>query len=217
VLATLLTLREILWPSSYRLCLFGLTPATAHEMLPPPEALEAHIASASEVQALQADGWLELDCAQRLARGDRCLVQRWDGRIAGLGWLATRPKVKLGPGIPLQLPTDAGYTYRSWTHPEFRGHGLQARRALAFLRLVQQEGRGRLMLFAQQTKFDSRKGVRKAGYERIGWIDVRERGGVASWRLRISDPAWSAVVPQSGERGQCAVEEDVPDAPRQRA
>jgi hypothetical protein len=210
-------LREILWPSTYRLYLFGLSPATAQAMPPPPEALESHIASASEVQALQADGWLEVDCGPRLARGDRCIVQLWDGRVAGLGWLATRPKVELGPGIPLQLPPDAGYTYRSWTHPEFRGHGLQARRALAFLKLVQQEGRGRLMLFAHRTKFGSRKGVRKAGYRRIGSIDVRERGGVASWRLRITDPAWSTVVPPSGGRGECLVEAEVLDAPRQRA
>lgn len=199
LLATLLLIREAVWPASYRLCLFGLTPGDARLLPPLPEALEDRVASRQEVESLRGQGQLSPGSIERFERGDRCLLQFISGRLAGLGWLATRPEVELGPSVRLRVPDDAGYSYRSWTDPEYRGRGLQARRALSFLRMVQAEGRGRLLLFVQRASFESLKGVRKAGYRPIGWIDVRERPGSIRWRITISDPAWSEVIPEGAD------------------
>jgi len=72
---------------------------------------------------------------------------------------------------------------------------LQAHRALSFLRLVHGDGRRRLLLFVEWTKFESLKGVRKAGYAPIGWIDVRRHGAMPTWQITLTDPEWSGIVP----------------------
>ena len=73
-------------------------------------------------------------------RGSRCLLQTIDQRLVGVVWISTAPVVELHPGVCLSLPSDAVYTFRTWTNPAYRGHGLQGRRHLAALAMVRGDG-----------------------------------------------------------------------------
>ena len=153
--------------------------------------VECHFASRDEAAALPAK-LLKRDSLALLDRGDRCLVQTIDGRLAGVVWASTGPVVDLHPGLRLGIPPDVVYTYRTWTAPEFRGLGLQGRRHLAVLGALRGEGRSRLLCFSETTNLASLHGVRKSGCEPIGRIRARKAGDARAV-LRITAPSWSGV------------------------
>jgi GNAT superfamily N-acetyltransferase len=158
-----------------------------------PASAPCHQATLQEIEALVAEGHQEPEAFAIFALGDPCLVQTLDGRFAGLAWLSLRPVVELLPGVSLEVPPDAVYSYRSWTHPAFRGRGLQSLRHRAILDFARPHGRHRLLAFVRSTNFESLKGVRKSGCKPVGSVEVKTRGEHVSFEVTITDPAWSAV------------------------
>jgi GNAT superfamily N-acetyltransferase len=158
-----------------------------------PRSARCHRATREEIETFVAEGHQEAEALAIFALGDPCLVQTVDERLAGVAWLCLRPEVELVPGVMLAVPADAVYSYRSWTHPDFRGRGLQSLRHRAILDFARPHGRRRLFLYVRSTNYESRKGVLKSGCKPIGRVRVTEGREGVSYTVTITDPAWSAV------------------------
>jgi GNAT superfamily N-acetyltransferase len=194
--AVLSVLESQLMPSQVVLHLVGLA---LRDLEGKGESLRSmapcHRATRAEVEDLVAQAYEEPEAMSCFELGDPCLVQTVDGRFAGLVWLSTRPVVELLPGVRLRVPEDAVYSYKTWTHPDFRGHSLQSLRHRAILDFVREQGRNRLFAFVKSTNFASLKGVRKSGCRPIGRVRVTTRPDGVSFTVSITDPAWSGVGP----------------------
>jgi GNAT superfamily N-acetyltransferase len=180
-------------PGSLTLQLFGLTtpaPSPLHDI---PMPVQSCLATREEVERLVEEGRQEPSALAVFALGDRCLLQKIGGRLAGLVWMSTRPEVELMWGARLLLPADAVYSYRTWTDPRFRGRRLQARRHRAVLELARSHGRTRLLCFVGSTNFSSLNGVRHSGCSCIGTVRIQRRRDRVQVTLRITDSAWREV------------------------
>jgi ribosomal protein S18 acetylase RimI-like enzyme len=172
--------------------LFGLS--HPHVLPEPTVSTEGHCFRLATDQDVSASNgvWTPRD-VDAIRRGDRCLMH-WDGdRLAGYTWAAGGSLVYLIHGVHLNLPDDAAYIYKAYTAPEYRGRGFQGQRTLELLRLLQADGRRRLFAYAERENFDSRKGMRKAGYEQVGSMTIARRRGEIRVILRISNAFWSDV------------------------
>jgi hypothetical protein len=181
-----------LFPNTRNLVLFGLTQPMPMRDERFAGRVEHRFAARAEVERLPHEH-LRPDSLPLFDRGDRCLLQSIGGRLAGIVWVSTAPVVQLFPGLRLDLPGNAVYTYRTWTDPELRGRGLQGRRHIATLSAVGGEGRTRLLCFVDRINLVSLKGVRKSGCEPIGTIRMSVSGDPRP-RLRIRAEAWSDIT-----------------------
>jgi chemotaxis methyl-accepting protein methylase len=157
-------------------------PAAPAPQAPAPHALPASGAGASGWDTLVADeptlrrlqsegGWGIDDTKLALWRaGDTCLLSRVDGRIAGYTWAHTGGHPEIVPGLRLQLPAGALYNFAGFTHPAFRGAGLQSRRHLAVWTRPEWAGYDRMFGYVKATNFASRQGQGRSGYRRIGSV-----------------------------------------------
>jgi len=191
--AALRVLASRLRQDSAALLLVGLTESDFVSAGKAARPARCHRATRQEVERLVAEGHQEAEALPIFEQGDACLVQMVEGRVAGLVWVSMRPVVELLPGTSLRVPEDAVYSYRTWTHPDFRGHGLQSVRHQSILDFAREQGRRRFFAFVRSTNFESLKGVRKSGCKPIGSVRVKTRGGRVSFTVTITDPAWSAV------------------------
>ena len=192
--AVLRVLESQLMPNQVVLHLVGLALRDLEGKAEPFCAMApCHRATRAEVEELVAQAYEEPDAVSYFELGDPCLVQTVDGRFAGLVWLSMRPVVELFPGVRLRVPEDAVYSYKTWTHPDFRGHSLQSLRHRAILDFARAHGRDRLFAFVSSTNFASLKGVRKSGCRPIGTVRVTTRPDGVSFTVTITDSAWSGV------------------------
>ena len=184
--------RQKLRPDARTLVLLGLSQPEPMPLPPSGEPIEYRFSTRDEIARLP-NGFRLTDSLDRFDRGDRCLLQMVDRRLAGVVWLSTAPVVELYRGVSLSLPADAVYTYRTWTDPACRGRGLQGRRHLAVLAAVRGEGRSRLLCFAEDTNFASLRGARKSGCRPIGTVRM-SRSHEFRPKVSIQVPAWSDVT-----------------------
>jgi ribosomal protein S18 acetylase RimI-like enzyme/bacterioferritin-associated ferredoxin len=161
-------------------------------------AVEARLATAGDVERMTAADALEPESPARLAAGDACLLQSVAGTLVGWAWLSTRSEVDLVPGVVLTVPPDAAYVYSTWTEPAARGRGLQPLRTLRLFAECRRRGRGRLLCFVDATNLASLNGVRKAGYERVGSLQLRKTPGAERPVLTIESPQWSGMAVRLG-------------------
>ena len=183
--------RARLQPGSRTLVLFGLSqPVTlaAEER----SQVDHWFATRDEVARLPA-GILTQDSLPAFDRGSRCVLQAIHQRLVGVVWVSTAPVVELHPGVCLSLPSDAVYSFRTWTDPAHRGRGLQGRRHLAILALVRGEGRSRLLCFCESTNLASLRGVRRSGCRPIGIVRMLKAGDPRP-TIEIEVPAWHEVT-----------------------
>ncbi len=190
-------LRVALWralhPRSARLELVALT-----DPRPLPSAVEAarehafRFATEADLLHYGADARANIVASdlEGLRRGDRCLLQLDGERLVGYAWIAGSPLVHVEDGFHINLPDDTVYNFKSYTASEYRGAGFQALRHLQLLQRLEPEGKRRLFGYVNHLNLDSRRGVRKSGYRRVGvlWI-VRKRGKVRA-RLTVSSDFW---------------------------
>jgi len=90
----------------------------------------------------------------------------------------TRGEPELMPGLRLRVPGTYLYNYAGFTHPSFRGVGLQSHRHRAVLERDEWSDRSALLGYVFATNFASRRGQAKSGYRDIGTIRLlgsRER------------------------------------------
>lgn len=157
----------------------------------PPRApggrFDARLADEATLLALQAQEDWGIDAVKlaALRAGDQCLLSLVDGRPAGYTWVHSRGLPEILPGLWLRLPPGWLYNFAAYTHPAFRGSGLQSWRHAAVLQHPAWQGCAGLVGWVRGTNHASRRGQRKSGYVPVGWI---VRVGLGSWGLTWASP-----------------------------
>ena len=136
--------------------------------------IKSRLATEDDLQRMRSEGrWdvgEELLAAHRA--GDRCLLSYIDGKLAGYTWVHAAGTPHLFEGLRLRIPDEYLYNYAGFTHPEFRGHGLQAYRHHEILRRPEWRDRKGLLGYVQCVNWSSRRGQTKSGYRPLGWLGL---------------------------------------------
>ena len=143
------------------------------------------VADEAALEALRHQGGWGVDSTKfaLLRSGDTCLLSLVDGHPAGYTWVHAQGRPEILPGLRLQLPKGVLYNFAGFTHPDFRGAGLQARRHEAVLAQRCWADYSSLMGYVKATNFASRKGQARSGYRQIGLLLlVGARGRLLAWR-----------------------------------
>ncbi len=145
----------------------------------------AVLADEATLLALQAQEDWGIDAVKlaALRAGDQCLLNLVDGRPAGYTWVHSRGLPEILPGLWLRLPPGWLYNFAAYTHPAFRGSGLQSWRHAAVLRHPAWQGSAGLVGWVRATNHASRRGQGKSGYVPVGWI---VRVGLGPWQMTLS-------------------------------
>ena len=202
--ALLYVIRKILWfvpgGESTRNFLYVLAAPR-----PTPEAVEAarghtfRFATLEELTELSKDPQLQISDQnlEALKMGHRCLLQYDGDQLVGYTWASGTPLTNIVWGFHVNLPDEVVYNYKGYTAPEYRGKGLQALRHVKILEESKKAG-GQQCLFGyvNHLNFDSMRGVRKSGYERIGVLTAKRRRGKYRFVLELDEKYWS-VLPRA--------------------
>jgi hypothetical protein len=105
-------------------------------------------------------------------QGDTCLLSYVDNNLAGYTWAHTNGCPEFVAGLRLCIPNEYLYNSSAFTHPDYRGYGLQSFRHRKLLNLHQWKDKKGLLGFVVHTNYSSRRGQEKAGYKKIGNIYV---------------------------------------------
>ena len=169
-----------------------------------PAGLAWRLATEADLRALQAEGGWQVDDTKLalLRAGEQCLLSLVDGRIAGYTWVHARGRPEILPGLRLRLPPGWLYNFAGYTHPDFRGGGLQSWRHAAVLDHPAWQGSVGLVGGVQAVNHDSRRGQRKSGYRPVGWV----------LRLRLGRQGWLTLASSSLARRGIALEPVPPGA-----
>ncbi len=156
------------------------------------------LATEADLRALQAQGDWQVDETKLalLCAGEQCLLSLVDSRIAGYTWVHVRGRPEILPGLWLRLPSGWLYNFAGYTHPDFRGGGLQGRRHAAVLDHPAWQGSAGLIGWVKASNHDSRRGQHKSGYRSVGWI----------LRLRLGRQRWLTLASPSLARRGIAIE-----------
>ena len=139
--------------------------------------LSTKIATLEELKEMKKQGgWgLPENAVEYFNRGDTCLLSYVDNNLAGYTWALESGCPTLVPGLILSLPHEYVYNFCDFTHPDFRGYGLQSFRHHALLNHPLWRDRKGLLDYVVHTNHSSRRGHYKGGYRRaakiyiIGW------------------------------------------------
>ena len=156
------------------------------------------LADDETLDALQREGGWGIDEVKRalLRAGDVCVLSLMDGRIAGYTWVHTQGCPELLPGLRLQLPLGALYNFAGFTHPDYRGAGLQARRHRALWAQPDWADRQVMFGYVKATNFASRQGQSRGGYRKVGTV----------LRLGPNGRWWTWLSPALHRRGLTRLE-----------
>ena len=145
----------------------SLDPAKTHR-------LSTKIAMLEDLKEMEKQGcWHMQGKMELFNRGDTCLLSYVDNKLAGYTWALTNgcPSF-VAAGLRLSVPD--GYLYNFWgfTHPDYRGYGLQSFRHHELLNHHRWRNRKGLLGFVVHTNRSSKRGQDKSGYKRIGNIYI---------------------------------------------
>ena len=132
--------------------------------------VSTRLADEASLLALQRQGDWDMDDTklELLRSGDTCVLSLVDGSIAGYTWVHTQGRPVIRPGLQLRLPDGVLYNFAGFTHPRFRGVGLQSRRHEAVLGQACWADRSTMLGYVKATNFDSRRGQARSGYRKVG-------------------------------------------------
>jgi hypothetical protein len=135
-------------------------------------------AQAEDLRRMHDSGQWGIDEAKLRwpALGYMCLLSEVDGRIGGYTWAHTLPTAVLMDGLAITVPDDLIYNFDGFTHPDFRGFGLQAARHHAVLDQPGWKEKTGLLGYVVGTNYASRRGQGKSGYVRVGTIWTAQFG-----------------------------------------
>ena len=145
---------------------------------------DTRLADEATLRRLQREGGWGMDDTKLalLHAGDTCLLSLVDGCIAGYTWVHVSGCPEIMPGLRLQLPEGVLYNFAGFTHPDFRGAGLQSRRHQAVWAQPAWAHMGRMLGYVKATNFASRQGQGRSGYRRIGSVVLMgSRKRFAAW------------------------------------
>ncbi|MFM1854742.1 MAG: hypothetical protein RLZ83_51 [Pseudomonadota bacterium] len=127
--------------------------------------------------------------------GDLCLLSLVDGQPAGYTWVHERGCPQILPGLRLRLPPGMLYNFAGYTHPGFRGLGLQGLRHRAVLEHPRWASADTLLGWVKTTNHASRRGQARSGYVDIGRVLTLGAGTRAWYR-------WSSSLAAHGVRAE---------------
>jgi hypothetical protein len=127
--------------------------------------------------------------------GDLCLLSLVDGQPAGYTWVHERGCPQILPGLRLRLPPGMLYNFAGYTHPGFRGLGLQGLRHRAVLEHPRWASADTLLGWVKTTNHASRRGQARSGYADIGRVLTLGAGTRAWYR-------WSRSLAAHGVRAE---------------
>ena len=132
------------------------------------------IATQEDLEEMEKQGcWgLPQEAIGYFSRGDTCLLSYVDNKLAGYTWALKNGCPALVPGLRLSVPHEYLYNFCGFTHPDYRGYGLQSFRHHELLNHPQWRDRKGLLGFVVHTNRSSKRGQDKSGYKRIGNIYI---------------------------------------------
>jgi hypothetical protein len=156
--------------------------------------ITSRIADEATLLAMRAEGGWAIDDVKlgHLRAGDHCLLSLLDGQVAGYTWVHDRGCPEILPGLRLQLPPGMLYNFAGYTHPRFRGSGLQSYRHRSVLDHPRWANASSLLGWVKATNFASRRGQGKSGYRPIGWIWLV--GGSRRFAALCSPSLWERGI-----------------------
>ena len=145
----------------------SLDPAKTHR-------LSSKIATLEDLKEMEEHGcWhIHQKKFELFNQGDSCLLSYVDNKLAGYTWAHTLGCPELVPGLRLSVPYEYLYNFAGFTHPDYRGYGLQSFRHHELLNHHQWKDKKGLLGFVIHTNYGSKRGQEKSGYKRIGNIYV---------------------------------------------
>jgi hypothetical protein len=145
----------------------SLDPANGHK-------LGTKIATVEDLKEMEKQGcWnIHQKKIEFFNQGDTCLLSYVDDKLAGYTWAHTNGCPELFAGLRLSVPREYLYNFAGFTHPDFRGYGLQSFRHHQLLSQHQWRDKKGLLGFVFHTNYSSRRGQEKGGYKWIGNIYV---------------------------------------------
>jgi len=136
--------------------------------------LSAKIATLEDLKEMEEQGCWNVH--QRkidfFNQGDTCLLSYVENNLAGYTWAHLSECPEFVAGLRLRIPDEYLYNSSAFTHPDYRGYGLQSFRHHELLNLHQWRNKKGLLGFVVHTNYSSRRGQEKAGYKKIGNIYV---------------------------------------------
>ena len=175
------TLKHLIYRVINRFCYFNCLHiiVLSRENLKPLDPMNAHrfsttIATLEDLKEMEKQGcWhIHQRKIEYFNQGDTCLLSYVDNKLAGYTWAHTNGCPELVPGLRLSVPHEYLYNFAGFTHPDYRGYGLQSFRHHELLNQPQWKDRKGLLGFVVHTNYSSRRGQEKSGYKRIGNIYV---------------------------------------------
>ena len=136
--------------------------------------LSAKIATLEDLKEMEEQGCWNVH--QRkidfFNQGDTCLLSYVENNLAGYTWAHLSECPEFVAGLRLRIPDEYLYNSSAFTHPDYRGYGLQSFRHHELLNFHQWRNKKGLLGFVVHTNYSSRRGQEKAGYKKIGNIYV---------------------------------------------
>jgi hypothetical protein len=173
------TLKHVIFRLINRLCYFECLHiiVLSRENLKPLDPTNSHrlstrIATLQDLKEMEKQGCWHIH--QRkfefFDQGDTCLLSYVDDQLAGYTWAHTNGCPELVPGLRLSVPPEYLYNFAGFTHPDFRGCGLQSFRHHELLNHPRWREKKELLGFVAHTNYSSQRGQDKSGYKRKGNI-----------------------------------------------
>lgn len=140
--------------------------------------LSTKVATLEELKEMEERGcWgLPEKTVDYFNRGDTCLLSYVDNNLAGYTWALGSNTPTLVKGLTVSVPGEYLYNFCGFTHPDFRGYGLQSFRHYALLNDQRWKDRKGLLGFVVHTNRSSKRGQDKSGYRTVGKIHIIGRG-----------------------------------------
>jgi GNAT superfamily N-acetyltransferase len=116
---------------------------------------------------------------RRLDRADQCWGAWCEGELRHVGWIATKEAWIRHLDRSFRLAEEEAFTYGAFTHPDWRGLGLQPARQAVCLRALHDRGYRRAFCTVLPESRAAFSSLSKVGYQRIGVIGYV---GLGRWR-----------------------------------
>jgi GNAT superfamily N-acetyltransferase len=134
----------------------------------------------AEVRRFAADpiNHLSPEFGERADRGlDLCFAAIHGDQLASYGWYALHSiEAEHSAGTPVGLPADMAYMYNGFTHPDYRGRGLDGACMGGALSELRDRGVSRLIAFVYWSNSASLSSCERLGYRRLGLLAVGPNG-----------------------------------------
>ncbi len=134
----------------------------------------AKIATREQLEEMEKQGcWgLPPKALEYFDRGDICLLSYVDNELAGYTWALKGECPAFVEGLTVSAPPGYLYNFCGFTHPDYRGYGLQSFRHHALLNHERWKDRKGLLGFVVHSNRSSKRGQEKGGYKTIGKIYI---------------------------------------------